>query len=92
MSPLNLTVPAAASKYGLTPRQLRALIARGALPVIRLPGARGMLLAVADLEALFKPTVAAPKARKKRESESAKIRRQLREAGIAAPAAPDPAP
>ncbi len=69
---------------GLTIRQARALIARGALPAARPAGSRSYFVRVEDLERLFAPVVRAPKAAKAgRETETARLERQLAEAGIA---------
>lgn len=77
-----VTLDVAAARYSLTVRQLRAMIARGALPAIRPPGSRAYVVRVEDLDRVFAPVVAPPKA-KRRETPREREVRQLREAGIA---------
>ncbi len=81
--PVAITLRVAADRYSMTPRQLRALIDRGVLPAIRPPGARAFVVLVADVERLFAPVAKLPKEKRVRETESQRITRQLRQAGVA---------
>lgn len=80
--PRLLTLKVAAERYGVTIRSLRIWIGAGRLPA-RKPG-KDYLLDPKDVEAAIEDTYVKrpPIARKKRETESERITRQLRAAGI----------
>lgn len=65
---------------GLTVRMVIRLIHDGRLAATKI--GRGYLVDPADVAALLRPTLRQPKARPARESESARIARQLAKAGI----------
>lgn len=73
----------AAARVGRTPRQLLARIRRGQLPTSKPPGAREHRVAIEDVERIFAPTLRSTPSRPRRESEKARIDRQLAAAGIA---------
>ncbi len=66
----------------IKPRAARAMIARGELPAVR--RGRAYLVRREDVERVFAPTIRSPPARNKRESETARLHRQLAAAGIVA--------
>ncbi len=78
---VRLTLPEAAQIYRTSARALRAKILAGRLPAAKV--GRNYIVLRSDLESLFAPKLwPAPKP-KGRESEGERIRRQLRNAGVA---------
>jgi excisionase family DNA binding protein len=74
-------LPDAIKPYkGVTRRQLLALIHSGRLPAARV--GRAFLVSPADVANLFQPKLQPAPARKVRESETARVERQLANAGI----------
>lgn len=76
-----VTLPDAAQAYrGVTVRALRAWIHRGLLPASKV--GKVYLVAPADVAKLLEPKVRPAPAPRSRESERARIERQLRDAGV----------
>ena len=77
------TVGQVAKQYGRTNRQVLATIERGTLPANRPDGCKEYRIASEDAERVFGlTTVHAPLPKADRESESARIARQLANAGV----------
>lgn len=80
--PRLVPLPDAARLYrGVSIRSLRSLIKRGRLPATKV--GRAYLVDPRDVAALLQPTLRSAQPERRRESESARIERQLRNAGVA---------
>jgi hypothetical protein len=73
----------ASERTGRSRRWIRSRILAGKLPASRPDGALEYRVDLADIEALCSPKLQAAPARPKRESERARVERQLAAAGVA---------
>lgn len=79
--PVVTTIKVAIKPYdGVTEAMVRAWVRRGELPAVK--AGKSYLIAPADLAARLRPRLREPVTKVGRESETARITRQLREAGV----------
>jgi hypothetical protein len=79
---IGISLVDASARCGRSVLALRAAILRGDLPASRPPGTRAYVVAIDDLDRWAAPRVVSPSPKSKRESERARIERQLAAAGI----------